>query len=381
VKGLAIVDPDTIKQNLIPPRVVMESVLADRKSVNAMRWTEFPAGTSDLEFQYTGIHFASPEAILFQYRLEGFDKKWVEAKTRRTAYYTNIPPGDYRFRVIAMNKDGVWNKTGASFAFRIKPYFYQTRWFLLICVLGLLILVWAIHRFRLRNLVQQNLILEAKVAERTSMLQETAREAAILEERNRIAQDLHDNLAQGLAGIVVHINAAKRVLPASPQDARQHLEDASNQARDSLEETRRSVRALHPLLLERSDLYQALSKLTKQLANGSPVKVECDLKGTPRTLSKEVELNLLRIAQEAISNALKHSNAREIGIHLMFGPEQIELRVRDDGNGFKSAKWKTDRDRGLGLSGMQSRAEKIGGSLAIRSQTGRGTEILIQVPA
>lgn len=381
VKGIAIVDPDGIKQNLVPPRVVMESVLADRKSVDANRWIELAPGTSDLEFQYTGIHFTSPEAIVFQYKLEGFDKKWVQAKTRRTAYYTNMPPGDYQFRVMAMNKDGVWNKEGASFSFRINPFFYQTRWFLLLCILGLLFIAWAIYRFRLRHLVQQNVILEARVAERTSLLQETAREAAILEERNRIAQDLHDNLAQGLAGIVVHINAAKRVLRDSPQDARQHLEDASNQARDSLEETRRSVRALHPLLLERSDLYQALSKLTRQLANGTPVIVECNLQGTPRTLSKEVELNLLRIAQEAISNALKHSNAGKIGIHLLFGPDRIELCVRDDGNGFKSTKWKTDLDGGLGLSGMRSRAEKIGGCLAIRSQNGRGTEILIQVPA
>jgi len=380
VKGIAIVDPNSIKRNLIPPRVVMESVHVDRKSVDANRWIQFAPGTRDMEFQYTGINFASPEGIVFQYKLEGFDKKWVKAEMRRTAYYTNIPPGEYQFRVAAMNKDGVWNKTGVSFPFRINPYFYQTRSFLFSCVIGLVFVVWAIYKFRLRRLVQQNLILEAKVAERTSTLRKTAREAAILEERNRIAQDLHDNLAQGLAGIVVQIDAAKRVLNDSPSDARQHLEDASNQARDSLEETRRSVRALHPLLLERSDLYQALSKLTQQLANGAPVKVECNLKGKPRTLSKEVELNLLRIAQEAISNALKHSNAQEIGIHLMFGPEQIELRVQDNGNGFKSPKWKTDQDQGLGLAGMQSRAEKIGGCLAIRSQNGKGTEILIQVP-
>ncbi|MCI0411752.1 histidine kinase [bacterium] len=381
VKGLAIVDPNSMKQNLIAPRVVMESVRADRKSVHASRWNEFEPGTRDLEFQYTGINFADPEGIVFQYKLEGFDRKWVKAETRRTAYYTNIPPRDYQFRVIAMNKDGVWNKTGAVYAFRINPYFYQTRWFLVACVIGFVVVAWAITRFRLRQLVQQNAILEAKVVERTSMLQETAREAAILEERNRIAQDLHDNLAQGLAGIVVQIDAAKRVLGDSPLDARQHLQHASNQARDSLEETRRSVRALHPLLLERSDLYQALSKLTQQLANGATVKVECNLKGTPRTLSKEVELNLLRIAQEAISNALKHSNAREIGIHLIFAPEQIELRVCDNGHGLKSPKWKSDQDQGLGLAGMQSRAEKIGGSLAIRSQNGKGTEILIQVPA
>ena len=380
VQGIAIVDPESIQRDLIPPRVVIESISADRKFVEVNHRTEFPPSTRDVEFHYTGMNFTAPDRILFEYKLEGFDKDWIEADTRRAAYYTNIPPGDYRFRVIAMNKDGVWNQTGASFAFRLNPYFYQTRWFVLFCITGLLLTAWAIYRFRVQQLVRQNLILETKVAERTATLRKTAREGAILEERNRIAQDLHDNLAQGLAGIVVQIDAAKRVLSDSPNDARQHLEEAANQARDSLEETRRSVRALHPLLLERTDLYGALTKLTQQLANGAPVKVECDLKGTPRTLSKEVELNLLRIAQEAISNALKHSNAREIGIHLMFGPQQIELRVRDDGNGLKSPKWKSEEDQGLGLAGMQSRAKKIGGSLIIRSQNGKGTEILINVP-
>jgi two-component system NarL family sensor kinase len=148
-----------------------------------------------------------------------------------------------------------------------------------------------------------------------------------------------------------------------------------------LEETRRSVRALHPLLLERSDLFRALTKLTQQLANGAPVKVECKLQGTPRTLSKDVELNLLRIAQEGLSNALKHSNAKEIGIQLVFGPDQIELHIQDDGHGFQTSKWKAEEDHGLGLAGMHSRVEKIGGSLTIRSQKGRGTEILIHVPA
>jgi signal transduction histidine kinase len=176
------------------------------------------------------------------------------------------------------------------------------------------------------------------------------------------------------------IEAAKRVINESSEGALEHLEDASNQARDSLEETRRSVRALHPLLLEQSDLYRALTKLTRQLANGASVKVECNLSGIPRTLSPEVELNLLRIAQEGLSNALKHRNATEIGVELDFHPRRIELRIRDDGDSLKAPKSNSLENSGNGLIGMQSRVEKIGGALFILSKNGKGTEIMIRVP-
>jgi signal transduction histidine kinase/ligand-binding sensor domain-containing protein len=381
VRGIAIVHPDHIKRNHVPPRVILESVRADETSVALNQRTEFRPGTKTLEFQYTGIHFSAPREVYFRYQLEGFDKDWIEAGARRAAYYTNIPPGSYKFHVTARNKDGVWDSAGASFAFRLNPYFYQTKWFILVCSLFVAVLAWSLYKLRVQQLVRQNITLEKKVAERTSTLRETAREAAVLEERNRIAQDLHDNLAQGLAGIVLKIDAAKRALNDAPGEARQHLEDASDQARDSLEETRRSVRALHPLLLERSDLFRALTKLTQQIADGAPVKVECKLQGTPRTLSKDVELNLLRIAQEGLSNALKHSNAKEIAIQLVFGSRQIELHIQDNGSGFQTSKWTAEEDHGIGLAGMHSRAEKIGGTLTIRSQKGSGTEILINVPA
>jgi len=381
VHGVAIVRPEKIRSNQIAPRVILESVRADGRSIATNLQAQFKPATKNLEFQYTGINFSAPQEIAFRYRLEGFDRDWIEAGTRRTAYYTNIAPGNYRFHVIAMNKDGIWNETGASFDFRLDPYFYQTTWFAIVCSVLLALSAWSIYRFRVTQLVGQNLTLEKKVAERTSTLRETAREAAILEERNRIAQDLHDNLAQGLAAIVLKIDAAKRDLSDAPDHAKKHLDDAANQARDSLEETRRSVRALHPLLLERSDLFRALTKLTQQLASDAAVKVECKLQGTPRTLSKDVELNLLRIAQEGLSNALRHSNASEVSIQLVFGPGEIELHIQDDGSGFQTSKWNAEQDQGLGLAGMHSRAERIGGSLIIRSQKGRGTEILIHVPA
>ena len=380
VQGVAIVDPKNTKPNRFAPIVLLEEALVDRRKVATDKWSEFSPGKKELEFHYTALNFSAPEKISFQYKLEGFDKDWIAAGSRRAAYYTNLSPGDYRFRVIASNSDGVWNNTGASFAFRLQPYFYQSRWFVAASVLGLILAGWGIYQLRVRQLVQQKLSLETKVAERTSSLRETARETAILEERNRIAQDLHDNLAQGLAGIVLQIEAARRAFQEAPGEAQKHLEDASNQARDSLEETRRSVRALHPLLLERSDLYLALTKLTQQLAGGMPIKVECNLKGSPRMLSKEVELNLLRIAQEALSNALKHSNARNIGIDLTFAAREIELRIQDNGNGFKTPEWTAENVPGLGLAGMQSRAERIGGSVVIRSQNGKGTEILVNVP-
>lgn len=203
-------------------------------------------------------------------------------------------------------------------------------------------------------------------------------EAAVLEERNRIAREMHDTLAQSLAGIVLHMEAAQRVLTAAPEKARTRLEEACTLARESLAEAYRSVMALRPQTLEQHDLPTVLTHLAAQAAASPQTHLAFRLHGTPRTLPAEVETNLLRITQEALTNACNHAQAQDIAIDLTFGAHRIQLRVQDDGQGFNIHR--VASRNGFGLTGMRERAEQIGGRFTVTSRPGKGTTVVVIVP-
>ncbi|HEY9829396.1 MAG TPA: response regulator [Stenomitos sp.] len=203
-----------------------------------------------------------------------------------------------------------------------------------------------------------------------------AEEASILAERNRIARDIHDTLAQVLTGVVVHMEAAKVVVPEESK-ARTHVMQAHNLARDGLAEARRSVWALRPQVLEQGNLSQALESLVHGLTAGTPIKGQCTIEETRYPLPSDVEINLLRIAQEAFVNALKHAHANAVQVELTFGSQAVSLCVRDDGRGFNP---ELLRGKGFGLVGMRERIQSLGGQLTIASQPGQGTEVIAVVP-
>ncbi|GAA6616913.1 histidine kinase [Scytonema sp. NUACC26] len=200
--------------------------------------------------------------------------------------------------------------------------------------------------------------------------------ASILEERNRIAREIHDTLAQVLTGVVVHMEAAKVVIPEDSK-ARTHITQAQSLARDGLTEARRSVLAIRPPILEQGSLSQTLTSLVNRLTVGTQLKTQCQIEEAPKDLPQQVENNLLRVAQEAIVNALRYAQANAIHVELTFESQAICLRVRDDGRGFQS---KLESSKGFGLVGMRERIQGLGGKLFITSQPGEGTEILAVVP-
>jgi two-component system NarL family sensor kinase len=203
-----------------------------------------------------------------------------------------------------------------------------------------------------------------------------AEEASILEERNRIAREIHDTLAQALTGVIVHMEVAKVVVPEDSK-ARNHLIQAHNLARDGLAEARRSVWALRPQMLEQGSLSQALESLVHGLTAGTPIKGECTIEETQYPLPSHVETNLLRIAQEAFVNALKHAHANVVQVELTFGSQAVSLCVRDNGQGFNP---ELLRGQGFGLVGMRERIQSLGGRLTIASQPGQGTEVIAVIP-
>jgi ligand-binding sensor domain-containing protein/signal transduction histidine kinase len=360
IKGVATIDPQKIRTNAQPPPVAIEEIRVDEQSIAPREKLELPAGNSRLEFYYTAPSFVAPDKVRFKYKLEGFDSDWVDGANRRIAYYTNLRPGSYTFRVIACNNDGVWNETGAALGFYLKPYFYQTYWFYALVLLVLAMLAWLLYQFRVRSMKAQF--------------------AAVLAERTRIAREIHDNLAQEMAGISVQLEVVARTMPPGAERAKAQLDRVRMLVRHGIAEARRYVWELRSPALQHNDLPTALSETARRLTADTSVEAQVQVSGTFRPLSQVVEDNLLRIGQEAINNAVKHAQARQIFVSLIFDEGHVQLQVLDDGCGFDSQAADNAANGHFGLVGMRERVEQIGGTLSINSRNGSGTEIVVEVP-
>jgi len=358
IKGLAVIDPENIPLNTSPPPIAIEQLFIDNQSVSFTQNLTLSPGTSRVDFYYTALSFIAPENVRFKYKLEGFDDNWIDGGARRVASYTNLRPGNYKFRVIAANNDGVWNESGAAIDFYLQPRFYQTYWFYLVCILLLALTAWQLYRLRVRRMATQF--------------------RAVLDERNRIAREIHDNLAQDILGISVQLELVARLMPAAAEAAKGHLDRARILVRNSMTEARRYVWDLRSQELQKKDLPAALRDTTRRLTAESNVEAVVEVAGPLRPLPLEVETNLLRIGQEAINNAVKHAHANRIDVVLNFDTRNVRLSVRDDGRGFDADKQVADGH--FGLIGMRERAEQIGGVLTIHSAIERGTQIAIDVP-
>src|SRR5215471_13296874 len=361
LRGVAVIDPEKIKLNTLPPPVAIDRVIVDdQPALDASGKAEFSPGGSRFAFHYAGLSFVAPDKVQFKYRLEGFDRDWIAAGANRVAYYTNIPPGRYTFRVIACNNDGVWNEAGAAVGFYLKPHFYQTYWFYALCLAALGLISWQLYLLRVRTI--------------------ESRFAAVLAERNRIAREIHDSLAQGLAGISLQLELVAKMLASSADKASNHLNQARMLARQSLADARQSLWDLRSGGPESSDLPASLSVSARHLTAETGVQTRLQVHGTFRELDHDIESNLLRIGQEAITNAVKHARAQRIDISLEFARDIVRLSVRDNGSGFDPQQRLSTPDGHFGLLGMRERAEQIGGTLTVSSSPDSGTEISAEVP-
>ncbi|MGE5192104.1 MAG: two-component regulator propeller domain-containing protein, partial [Deltaproteobacteria bacterium] len=361
IHGVIIIDPEHIRRVLPPPAVVVEEVQINGQDVNPARIAQLPSGQANLYFRYTALSYASPTRITFRHRLEGFDRDWVDAGSRREAFYTNLPPGKYSFRVSAANRDGPWNETGQPVAFAIEPRFYQTRWFIPAVVAGVALAGW--------------------IASRLRILQVKARMNAVLAERSRIARELHDTLIQGFSGVTMQMQGLAARLRHSPE--RKMLEEIVQDAGHCLSEARRSVGGLRTAAGRGADhptgLAAAVAQAARQLTETRDVRLVLHVASTPGNLPADVEYNVLRIAQEAITNAVRHSGAGTIEVVLASTPEQITLAVRDDGAGFAANGLEYPQPGHYGLIGMRERATQIQGKLHVESAPGAGTTVRLEL--
>ena len=391
VKGFAIVDPKQIPHNPLPPPVLINGITVDGTTLlprgdavgceTLGTGVEVPAGKRGLEIQFTALSLTAPQKARFKYQLQGFEKGWNEAGTRRSAEYSYVPPGHYQFHVIACNNDGVWNNDGASLAVTILPFFWQTTWFMTLVVLTSLGGVAGSVRYAVRRKLQRK-------------IERIEQERAIEAERGRIANDIHDDLGAGLTEIVILSELAQN--PEGSRDTVQadicRVTDKARALAHSLDEI---VWAVNPEndMLDNFVSY-ACNFVHDYLQLG---RIRCRL-DVPATLpdiplTADIRHNLFMVLKEALNNVVKHANASEVWVRIAVESAKFTITVRDNGKGFDLEPTKNpdanlslesaDRsNRGQqrnGLTNMRKRMEKLKGQFYLESQSGKGTQVELTV--
>jgi signal transduction histidine kinase/ligand-binding sensor domain-containing protein len=379
VKGVVSVQPKEIQVNQISPIVVIEEVNIDGTSIDAAaparaatgptgmvydrdkKFLTVPPGKHQVEFRYTGLSLVSSDRVQFRYRLEGVGAGWIEAGTRRFAQYNILPPGNYRFNVIACNSDHVWNETGDSLTLKILPYFYETMWFrgfAGVVVIGLvagIVRYWATRRLRRK-------------------LEQLALQQSLERERSRIARDIHDDLGANLTLIARLGHLAQQ---EKTGERIKKMESTARQAIKSLDEI---VWAVNP----RNDTLAHLIDYSAQFANdylySAGVRCLLDVPEQVRereAVSSNVRHNIFLVIKEALQNIVRHAHASEVWLRISTAGPGLRISIEDNGSGFEGA---TENALADGLRNMRQRMNEVGGECRIQSCVGVGTKIIIEVP-
>jgi len=367
LSGLAtvsVIDPRHLPINELPPPVHIEHVIADHNLASNLR---LPPLTRDLEIDYTALSFVAPERNRFKYKLVGRDADWVDAGTRRQAFYTDLRPRNYRFHVIACNNSGVWNETGDTLEFSIAPAYYQTTWFAALGVAAGLAMLWGLFRLRLYQISREY--------------------AAQTAERTRIARELHDTLLQSFQASLIQMQAARNILDRRPEKAVQSLEKAISTAAGAVAEGRSAIQDLRAQPIGKGDLVELLTAAGQEMghsdeAHGHPPVFRLTVEGERRDLDPVLQDEVYRIARELLRNAFRHAEASQIEAEIRYENRQLRVHVRDDGKGIDLEILKAGGRAGhWGLPGMRERANRFGGKLEFWSEAGAGTEAVLTVPA
>ena len=359
-----MIDPDGLLRNPIPPPVHIEDVIADRKTYSPQNGLRLPALTRDLEIDYTALSFVVPQKVRFRYKLEGYDRDWQDPQNRRQAFYSNLRPGKYQFRVMACNNSGVWNEAGATLDFNIAPAYYQTNWFLAVCIATASATLYLFYCLRLKQAAQRV---------RSSM-------EARLAERERIARDLHDTLLQSVQGLILKFHALVTRMP-NRDPARQEMEKTLDYADQVLVEGRDRVRSLRSATVSVGELPAAFQRVVEEFSPDRTATLKTLIGGSVRELHPMIMEESYSIGREAIINALQHSQCRNIEVEITYDSREFRLRIRDDGRGIDLVILEDGGRAGhWGLQGMRERAQRISAQLDLRSRPGSGTEIELRVP-
>ena len=380
-KGVSVVDPTRLPFNPIPPPVVLEKLRVEGPLVREWNLAEEvargPQGTTALikldpgvervEIQYTALSFVAPERMSFKYRLDGFDRDWVEAGSARLAAYTRLPPGSYQFKVVASNNDGVWNHAGALLTLVVLPHFWETWWFIILTFLSLAggTAAW-VRQIMLGRLRRS--------------LERLEHQHALEKERLRISRDMHDALGADLAQIalVTELAASETGQTAMVADK---MRKAAALAREVSKSVDAMVWAVNPTKDSLDQFVAYVCQYAEELLETAGIRFRWEapasLPSVP--LSAELRHNLFLAMKEALNNLVKYSAATTAQVRVSFEPGSLRLEVADDGRGFTPATV-VPSGGGNGLKNMRQRLERCGGRAVIESRPGGGTRIEFIVP-
>jgi len=380
--GVSVVDPLRLSFNKISPPVHVEQIVADGKTYEAVTGLRLPPRVRDLSIDFTALSFVAPEKVHFRFKLEGQDTDWREVVNRRRVEYSNLPPRHYRFRVLACNDSGVWNEEGAALDFAVDPAYWQTNWFRALVVLTFLAMLWTVYQLRVNAferrqtaLEQHQALLERHQAEIRALNEQMikAQEA----ERMRISGDLHDGVLQQITSLALQLGTAKRQLPGD-SEVRATMLGLQQELIQVGADIRHISHELHPALLQESGLPAALSAYCEEFSKVRGLPVECETDKSVEELSPGAALCLYRIAQEALGNAAKYSQAKKLEVRLTRANGSVRLLVADDGVGCDPEK--ILRSGGLGVINMRERVMQLHGAFEFDSAPGRGTRVRAEIP-
>ncbi|HEX8637283.1 MAG TPA: triple tyrosine motif-containing protein, partial [Pyrinomonadaceae bacterium] len=360
-KSAQMIDPNVSYSNKMQPPVYIEGLVANRQSYPIQSQVNLPPLRGELQIDYTALSYAVPQKVNFRYRLEGHEENWHDPGTRRQAFYNDLAPGQYRFRVIATGGDGIWNETGATLDFAIEPAWYQTTAFRLLCLLLAGLLVWSLYRLRIRQISK---VINARFDER-------------LAERTRLARELHDTFLQTIQGSKLVADDALEK-PDDPVQMRRTIEQLSLWLGLATDEGRAALNSLRTTTVETNDLAEALRRAAETCRLKENAEVKFSVVGEPKEMHPIVRDEIYRIGYEAIRNACQHSNASHLLVELGYG-QDIIVRIKDNGGGIDPVVTEEGKPKHFGLKGMRERAERIGAKLTITSSANSGTEVTLIV--
>ena len=343
---------------LPPPPLFIQDVLADGRPVTADGEVILRPGNGRLEFDFTPIQMRSQDGLRFRYMLEGFEKNWSAPTSERTADYTNLPAGRYRFRVQTFDVSNPDAASEASIAIVQRPFFYRTWWFMAACIGLITLLVFGLYQYRVRQV--------------------RARFEAVLEERSRLAREMHDTVIQGCTGVSALLEASAMEGETDSRGAglmefaRQQLRNTINEAREAIWNLRKPDNA--------GGLGEKLESMTRQVSGEFQVSVTWSMSGTPFAVTEPVAHDLLMVAREAVYNAMLHGHPAHVAVALTYKSSELVLHLDDDGSGFDPQQSDGDNGHHFGLKGMKERAERSGGKFQLASAPGKGVRIEVRVP-